>query len=622
MGRPRVDPVARWKVLQERAKPSRGSEYHQKLKADLGVVPDRDHPRYREFLLATAPLPIGRPVSDAVYYGTKPKAGTPEYNNWWRNNTESGQLSYKRQKEQQVDYYHSGEYGSGARNRAAERERAKRRAEEGGESKMGSVFRLAASDSWDHLDDGAFDNFSSESIPKFEDQVRLYEDDWHVDPPDDFEGSAQKGKITYSKRDINKTPHTLIFHRRSEWMPDGAWTHVYGIPRGEEYPGTYFMGDATEHHSLESALERAQQVGRPGHKPGRTAAWNSDEEPREAPNWYDVDRGERQKAWRDWGTGKPPNFRVEDSRLWNSPEGVINFSAFPDDFGTKRTLDHEWPEESARYISDEDDKTGVMQPMVGMDRASLTDDQEEYASKDSWEMKYPTEGEYPFRSQSATKRTPAKKKPKERKPEEVWYDVHKHPAGVPGGMGKSPEHHLRNRGWSGHEINEGSGKKTIQYRNAKHPDFVISYGGAASTKPDHNFRVLYMGGNKNIPKVTRAYSVAEAMNKVEELQQLEGGLVVQPMTHGAAAQTTPSLKVPPIEEDSTTYGAPWLPEDRRDMTKDLGHPIGYEEPKYPTTPDSQSDWTQVQEIKPPKPVKDKPAGTKVYGLALRDSWEA
>lgn len=125
-------------------------------------------------------------------------------------------------------------------------------------------------------------------------------------------------------------------------------------------------------------------------------------------------------------------------------------------------------------------------------------------------------------------------KPKVRAPEEVWYDVHKHPEGVPGGMGKSPEHHLRGRGWNGHEINEGSGKKTIQYRNQKHPDFVISYGGGTSTKPDHNFRVLYMGTNTNIPKVTRSYSVAEAMNKVEELHQLHNGLVVQPMTHAAA----------------------------------------------------------------------------------------
>lgn len=125
-----------------------------------------------------------------------------------------------------------------------------------------------------------------------------------------------------------------------------------------------------------------------------------------------------------------------------------------------------------------------------------------------------------------------KKKP--RKPEEVWYDVHKHPEGVPGGMGKSPEYHLRNRGWNGHEINEGSGKKTIQYRNHNFPDFVVSYGGGTSTKPDHNFRVLYMGTNRNIPKVHNTYSVADAMNKVEELHKLQSGLVVQPMIHDSA----------------------------------------------------------------------------------------
>lgn len=128
---------------------------------------------------------------------------------------------------------------------------------------------------------------------------------------------------------------------------------------------------------------------------------------------------------------------------------------------------------------------------------------------------------------------PKAKIPKVRAPEEVWYDVHKHPEGVPGGMGKSPEYHLRNRGWTGHEIN-GAGSKTMQYRNHEHPDFVVSYGGGTPQKPDHNFRVLYMGGNTNIPKVTRAYSVAEAMNKVEELHGLHNGLVVQPMTHGAA----------------------------------------------------------------------------------------
>ena len=224
---------------------------------------------------------------------------------------------------------------------------------------------------------------------------------------------------------------------------------------------------------------------------------------------------------------------------------------------------------------------------------------------------------------SATKRKPAKKKAKPRKPEEVWYDVHKHPEGTPGGMGKSPEHHLRNRGWNGHQINEGSGKRTMQYRNHKHPDFVISYGGGSPTKPDHNFRVLYMGTNKNVPKVTRAFSVAEAMNKVEELQQLEGGLIVQPVTHESAATTTPSLKVPPREQDSTVYGKPWQPEQRKDMSRADEYPIGIKEPAYPTKPPSEEkDWTQVQEIKPVKPEKDKPAGVKVHSrMARHGSWE-
>lgn len=139
----------------------------------------------------------------------------------------------------------------------------------------------------------------------------------------------------------------------------------------------------------------------------------------------------------------------------------------------------------------------------------------------------------------AATKAKSKLKPKPpRKPEEIWYDVHKHPSGVPGGMGKAPEHHLRNRGWNGHEINEGSGKKTIQYRNHKYPDFVISYGGGTSQKPDHNFRVLYMGTNANVTKIHRAYSVAEAMDKVEELHRLDTGLVVQPMIHGAAVAHT------------------------------------------------------------------------------------
>lgn len=252
---------------------------------------------------------------------------------------------------------------------------------------------------------------------------------------------------------------------------------------------------------------------------------------------------------------------------------------------------------------------------------------------------------------SATKPT-KKTAPKVRAPEEVWYDVHKHPAGVPGGMGKSPEHHLRARGWTGHEINEGSGKKTIQYRNLKHPDFVVSYGGGTPQKPDHNFRVLYMGGNTNIPKVTRAYSVAEAMNKVEELHGLHNGLVVQPMTHGAsvgplgyhhAVESPDGLKChgcggndlyqrgfrmrqeePDLgcnncgekmhspqghlvvsdegwEHGDDASGSHYsaastikTPPSRQDMTDDDAHPIGPPEVEFPTTPDREHDWPKKQ----------------------------
>ncbi len=194
----------------------------------------------------------------------------------------------------------------------------------------------------------------------------------------------------------------------------------------------------------------------------------------------------------------------------------------------------------------------------------------------------------------------AAKKPKPpRKPEEAWYDVHKHPEGVPGGMGKSPEHHLKNRGWKGHEINEGSGKKTIQYRHQDYPNFVISYGGGSGTKPDHNFRILHMGINSNVPKVTRAYSVAEAMNKVEELHGLNNGLVVQPMTYGAAVE--------------------W-----RDMTDHDHHPIGAPDPEFPTKPDAESDW-----VKPKAPLKPKPSKAKkppsvvaaVLRTAQAETWE-
>ncbi len=207
-----------------------------------------------------------------------------------------------------------------------------------------------------------------------------------------------------------------------------------------------------------------------------------------------------------------------------------------------------------------------------------------------------------------------KKKPaKPREPEQVWYDVHKHPAGVPGGMGKSPEHHLRGRGWSGHEINEGSGKKTIQYRNHKYPDFVISYGGGTSTKPDHNFRVMYMGVNANIPKVNNTYSVADAMNKVEELHQLQSGLVVQPMTHGAA--TAPKAKTTTPKPQSNisqqnTFVAPDQPSTVPDMTDDDAYPIGPPKVTFPTKPDPEKDWPEKQ--KPQlKQIPDAPAPTQV-----------
>ncbi len=222
----------------------------------------------------------------------------------------------------------------------------------------------------------------------------------------------------------------------------------------------------------------------------------------------------------------------------------------------------------------------------------------------------------------------AKAKPKApRKPEEVWYDVHKHPAGVPGGMGLSPEHHLRGRGWSGYEINEGSGKKTIQYRNQKFPDFVVSYGGGTATKPDHNFRVLYMGVNTNIPKVHNTYSVAEAMNKVEELHKLNNGLVVQPMIHDSA--------VAPSQQKQPGMVKVPKPAEPRDMTKADAYP------QFPSQPEHERTWTnrapQLKEIPDPPPVRaPKPGPTKAYSrapegplarafaafrMAQQDNWE-
>jgi hypothetical protein len=222
---------------------------------------------------------------------------------------------------------------------------------------------------------------------------------------------------------------------------------------------------------------------------------------------------------------------------------------------------------------------------------------------------------------AATKKKPKPKPP--RKPEEVWYDVHKHPEGVPGGMGKSPEHHLRNRGWTSREIH-GATSKTMQYHNPSFPDFVISYGGGTSTKPDHNFRVLYMGTNRNVPKVHHTYSVADAMNKVEELHSMQSGHVVLPMTHGASLATQPN-----VSENNTFVATP-QPKRRRDMNKDDAHPIGppptYTNERFPTRPDEHSDWVepkQLQEIPdPPKatPKKQSRVGA-VYQRADQESWE-
>ncbi len=226
-----------------------------------------------------------------------------------------------------------------------------------------------------------------------------------------------------------------------------------------------------------------------------------------------------------------------------------------------------------------------------------------------------------------SKMAAAKSKPKKpRKPEEIWYDIHKHPEGVPGGMGKAPEHHLKARGWMSHEINEASGKKTIQYRSHDFPDFVLSYGGGSGSKPDHNFRVLYLGTNRNVPKVTRSYSVAEAMNKVEELHALQSGHVVVPMVHDASSPTAvvPSIAGQDQITRNKTFVAPQQKKRRQDMSVDDFYPIG--KPRkdvqnpFPTRPDEESDWVepkmQVQEI---KPVRSKPK-VSFYRLAQADDW--
>lgn len=214
----------------------------------------------------------------------------------------------------------------------------------------------------------------------------------------------------------------------------------------------------------------------------------------------------------------------------------------------------------------------------------------------------------------ATKTKPKK----QRKPEEIWYDIHKHPEGISGGMGKSPEHHLRNRGWRGHEINESAGRKTIQYRNSDHPDFVISYGGGSSTKPDHNFRVMYMGTNPHIPKVNSVYSVADAMNKVDELHALHNGMVVMPMTHGAGV-APPVRTTKQLKEEVT----PGRPKKFQDMTKDDYYPIG--DPadlnggrQYPTKPDSEEDWYQLKEIEPTRKTRPK---ALAFERARSETWE-
>jgi len=414
---------SRMEVLRERAKPSRGSVEHQQLKGALrGVEPGPEHPLYEDYIRLTDPKPMGRPVADEVARGERPRAGTPEYNNWWRGNTEAGQLMYKRQKERQVDEYHGGGYGSGARLRARQRR-------------------------------------------------------------------VQQAKDFYGIDD----------HAAAEELAD-------------QYPTGNFPSPLTTHQYQEE---------------GKTRWWPTELSP----------VGDRVRE-----EPVPDVHGVRVSSVWQS----------------------------------------------------LT-------VESSWE------------AQAAAKRKPAK--PKVRKPEEVWYDVHKHPSGTPGGMGKSPEHHLRNRGWNGHEINEGSGKKTMQYMNHDFPDFVISFGGGSSTKPDHNFRVLYIGTNSNIPKITRAYSVAEAMNKVEELQKLEGGMIVQPMTHDAAAAVQPSTQKPVKPRNPKDVASDGLP----DMNLDNAFPIGPPPKDFPSTPDKESDWRVP--TKPKEPEKKPVVWGDTWKKPVKASWE-
>lgn len=208
---------------------------------------------------------------------------------------------------------------------------------------------------------------------------------------------------------------------------------------------------------------------------------------------------------------------------------------------------------------------------------------------------------------AATKTT--KPKPP-RKPEERWYDLHKHPEGVPGGMGLSPEHHLRNRGWTGHTINESAGRKTVQYRNQDHPDFVISYGGGTSQKPDHNFRVLYMGTNTNIPKVHHTYSVADAMNKVEELHQMQDGYTVQPLTAVQAGSRAPyTMDNPPPDRNAQQFVAPNAP--KKTPVTAPTYQIGKPRAQYPRGTATDEDRTTEPNPAPQvKQIPDAPHPTQ------------
>jgi len=452
----------RMQVLRDRAKPSRGSIEHQKLKADLGgVAPAEDHPLYHEYLRLTDPKPMGRPVAPEVERGERPRAGTTEYNEWWRKNTDAGQAMYEQQKARQVQQYHDGPYASGARRRADQRARLE---EDGRAMKM-----------LDRIEDmkSRGQTFSPEQERAMVDRARRLSsvgDRFSVvtnmyDPPERFDplGHSRLG----SGDDFS------LWYQRD---PEESAHHITATSSDNGIVGHFYWGD----------------------QDGRIL-----------------------------GVHVHPSFQRRGlaTMMHNSAKALSSSSGFVDPVHSdNQTPDGEaW----ARYVT------------------------------------------------GATKAKPKPKPP--RKPEEVWYDVHKHPEGVPGGMGKSPEHHLRNRGWRGHEINEGSGKKTIQYRHQDYPNFVISYGGGSGTKPDHNFRILHMGINSNVPKVTRAYSVAEAMNTVERLHGLNNGLVVQPMTHDSAvAQPLGPSEIPDV---------PQIPDaPHRDMD------VADNYPDFPSQPTHTERW--------------------------------